>query len=320
MKYRQAFLTEAHKFEIKEVEKNPAEDDVVVKISSCGLCNWELNFWHGNLNYSGYPHPLGHEWAGLVESAGSGVKNFKAGDRVSGFARGFGGFAQYKFAKENQLQKLADTVDPKYAMGEPQKCIMTVLRSVRAEAADVGVMLGCGPMGLWCIQGLAGNYLEKLIAVDIDDKKLEMARFFGASHTINSGKTDVSAELGRLTGGRLADFVIEGTGIPALLNEAQRYVKKGRGRLVLMSSHSQKANDFDFRIAIDKSLEIITAHPDYSVNEADDFRRAVAFINNGTFRNHELVSHEFPLEDIQRAFETLDKKPSDYIKGIVVCN
>ena len=116
------------------------------------------------------------------------------------------------------------------------------------------------------------------------------------------------------------DFVIEGTGIPALLNESQRYVKKGRGRIVLMSSHSQIAKEFDFRIAIEKSLEIITAHPDYSVNEADDFRRAIAFINNGTFRNRELVSHEFPLEKIQDAFETLDKKPPDYIKGIVVCS
>jgi 2-desacetyl-2-hydroxyethyl bacteriochlorophyllide A dehydrogenase len=320
MKYRQAFLKEPHQFEMKEVDNNPKEDDVVVKIAACGLCNWELNFWHGNLNFYGYPHPLGHEWAGVVESAGSDVKGFKKGDKVSGFARGFGGFAEYKFAKESQLQKLDDRIDPKYAMGEPQKCIITVLRASRVESSDIGLILGCGPMGLWCIQGLSGNFLEKLIAVDIDDKKLEMAKNFGATHIINSQKINVIDELIRITGGRLADFVIEGTGIPALLNEAQHYVKKGRGKIVLMSSHSQPAKEFDFRVAIEKSLEIIVAHPDYSFNELEDFRRAVAFINNGTFKNKELVTHEFALADIQSAFETLGKKSSDYIKGIVVCN
>ena len=313
-------MVEPHKIEIRETEKEPEQNDVVVKIASCGLCNWELNFWHGSLNLYGYPHPLGHEWAGVVERVGPDVKNCKVGDKVSGLARGFGGFAEYRFAKENQLQKLGDDIDPKYAMGEPQKCVMTVLRAVRAEAADVGVILGCGPMGLWCVQGLSGNYLEKLIVVDIDDWKLEMAKKFGATHTINSGKKSALDEIKNLTGGRFADFVIEGTGVPALLNEAQRYLKKGRGRLVLMSSHSQDAKDFDFRIAIEKSLEIIAAHPDYSHDEADDFRRAVAFINNGTFRNRELVNHEFHIDDLQKAFETLSNKSPDYLKGIVICN
>jgi len=320
MKFKQAFLIEAKKFEVREVGKTPMDDDVVVKIASCGLCNWELGFWHGYLNLYGYPHPLGHEWAGVVESVGPKVNNFKAGDKVSGLVRGFGGFAEYTFVKENHLQKLADSIDPKYAMGEPQKCVMTVLRAIRAEPADLGVVLGCGPMGQWCIQGLAGNYLDKLIAVDIDDRKLEMAKQFGASHTINSSKTNVIDELNQLTEGRFADFVIEGTGVPTLLNEAQNYVKKGKGKIILMSSHSKTAEDFDFRLAIGKSLEIIAAHPDYSTNEADDFRRAVAFINNGTFRNRELISHEFPLKNIQQAFQTFENKPVDFIKGIVVCN
>jgi threonine dehydrogenase-like Zn-dependent dehydrogenase len=320
MKYTQAFLVEPRKFELREVDMEPEEDDVLIKISACGLCNWELNFWEGSLNYYGYPHPLGHEWAGIVEYTGNKVTKFKKGDKVSGFVRGFGGFAQYKSVKEQFLQKLSGEIDPKYAMGEPQKCIMTVLRAARPESADVGLVLGCGPMGLWCIQGLAGSYLEKLIAVDIDDKKLAMAKKFGASHIINSNNTDVITELNSLTDGRLADFVIEGTGIPALLNTAQNYIKKGRGRIILMSSHSDSARDFDFRIAIEKSVEFIVAHPDYALNEAEDFRRAVNLINNGTFKNRELVSHEFILPDICTAFKTLEHKPKDYIKGLVVCN
>jgi len=321
MKYRQAFLKEPYKFIIKEVEHKPKGDELMIKISACGLCNWELNFWSGKLNFLGYPHSLGHEWAGVVAEVGPDATRFKVGDKVSGLARGFGGFAEYKVISEKSCEKLADSVDPKYAMGEPQKCVITVLRAVEPEVGDAGVILGCGPMGLWCAQALAGKYLDKLIAVDIDDKKLDMSKEFGVTHAINSKKENVAEVIKTLTGGRLADFVIEGTGVPAILNEAQRYVKSaGRGKLALMSSHSSAAPEFDFRVAVEKSLQIIVAHPNYSRNEADDFRRAVALINNGTFQNEPLVSHEFKLDDIEEAFKTLENKPADFIKGIVVCN
>ena len=320
MKYRQAFLAEPYKFIIKEVEAEPKGDELLVKISSCGLCNWELNFWSGKLNFLGYPHSLGHEWAGVVAQVGPDVKSFAVGDKVSGFAPDFGGFAEYKAISETVCQKLGDTIDPKYAMGEPQKCVVTVLRAIAPEAGDVGVVLGCGPMGLWCTQALAGQYLEKLIAADIDETKLAMAKTFGATHTINTKSENVSEVITAITGGRLADFVIEGTGIPALLNEAQHYLKTtGRGKLAMMSSHSSATSEFDFRIAMDKCLQITSAHPSFSHNQADDFRRAVSLINNGTFKNKEMVSHEFALDDIQAAFEALDNKPADFIKGIVVC-
>jgi len=320
MKFRQALLAEPYKFIIQEVEHTPKGDEVLVKISACGLCNWELNFWKGKLNFYGYPHSLGHEWAGFITEIGPDVKNFKVGDKVSGLARGFGGFAEYKVISETACQKLADHINPKYAMGEPQKCVITVLRAVEAEVGDIGVILGCGPMGLWCVQSLAGNYLDKLIAVDIDDKKLALAIKFGATHKVNSKNENVQEVIEKLTGGRMADFVIEGTGIPSVLNEAQNYVKQGRGKIALMSSHSSVTPEFDFQIAVSKSLEIIATHPDYSRSEPDDFRRAVALINNDTLKNEPLVSHEWKLDDIEEAFKTLESKPADFIKGIVVCN
>jgi len=194
------------------------------------------------------------------------------------------------------------------------------LRAVEPEVGDVGVILGCGPMGLWSVQALAGKYLEKLIAVDVDDNKLALAKDFGATHAINSKKENVQEVIEKITNGRMADFVIEGTGVPAVLNDAQNYVKQGRGKIALMSSHSSITPEFDFRIAVSKSLEIIATHPDYSRSEPEDFRRAVALINNGTLKNESLVSHEWSLDDIDEAFKTLENKPADFIKGIVVCN
>ena len=245
MKFKRAFLVEPKKFEIKEVEETPSDNEVMVKIASCGLCNWELNFWLGYLNFTGYPHPLGHEWAGTVVEAGPKVNNLKVGDNVSALLLGFGGFAEYMRVSESNCIKLNDGIDPKYALGEPQKCILTVLRAVSPEPADNGVIVGCGPMGLWCIQALAGPCMNSLIAVDIDDDKLEIAKKFGATHTINSKRENAKERIEQITGGRYADFVIEGTGIPAVLNEAQQYLKNGRGKLVLMSSHKKAAKEFD---------------------------------------------------------------------------
>ncbi len=318
MKFRRAMLTEPYKMGIFEVDEEPSAGEILVKIEGCGMCNWELNFWHGDLNFTGYPHKLGHEYAGVVEKVGENCKQFKVGDKVC-VLKGMGGFAEYNVVKETSCLKIADSVDARYAMGEPQKCIVTVLDAASPKPADYGVIQGCGPMGLWCIQALAGNFLAGLIAVDIDDEKLEMARQFGATHVINSKKEDAIEAIKRITEGHMADFVIEGTGIPALLDNAQDYVRWGRGgRVILMSSHHAEAPSFDFRKAIGKGTTIIAAHPPYSTNQDDDARRAIALISNGTFKNKELVSHIFTLDQIQEAFETLDHKPADFKKAIVV--
>ena len=319
MKFKRAFLMEPHRFEIHEVEEEPGPGEVMMKVASCGLCNWELNFWDGNLNFMGYPHKLGHEFAGTVVKLGPGCTKFKVGDKISAVARGFGGFAEYRATPEACCEKLADNIDPKYALGEPQKCSLTVLRATAPQAAAYGVVLGCGPMGMWCIQALAGNYLAGLIAIDVDDAKLEMAKGFGATATINSKNENVVERIREITGGHMADFVIEGSGIPALLNAAQDYLKVGRdSRLVLMSSHHDVCKEFDFRKAIDRGLKILVAHPPMSESEPEDFRRAVVYINNGTFQNKPLITHEFKLSEIQTAFETLEHKPAGFMKGIVV--
>lgn len=317
MKFKRACLVEPRKFELLEVDEEPGVGEVLLKIAGCGLCNWELNFWDGNLNYLGYPHKLGHEFTGEVVKVGPGCSHLKVGDKVSSIVPDFGGFAEYRVTKEANCQVLADHIDPVYALGEPQKCVVTVLRAAAPEMGDYGVVLGVGPMGMWCVQGLKSNMLAGLIAIDVDDQKLEMAKQFGATHTINSRNEDAVARIREITEGHMADFVIEGTGIPALLNTAQDYLKTGRGRLILMSSHHDSCQ-FDFRKAVDKSLELRVPHPSYSMNEFEDFRRAVLMINKGIFQNEPLITHVFKLSEIQTAFETLEHKPKGYLKGIVV--
>lgn len=319
MKFKRAMLAEPYRFELYDVEETPGPGQVLLKIEGCGLCNWELNFWHGNLNFMGYPHMLGHEYAGIVAELGEGCTRLKVGDKVTALQDGFGGFGEYHVVDETSCELLADNIDPRFAFGEPQKCVLTVLDAANPKAGDYGVVQGCGPMGMWCIQAMAGNLLGALIAIDIDDKKLEMAKKFGATHTINSKTEDAAQRIAEITKGHMADFVIEGTGVPVLLDRAQDFVRAGRnGRLILMSSHHAATPEFDFRKAVDRGLTIIVPHPPYSADPKDDFRRAAIFINNGTFKNEELVSHTFRLDEINKAFETLDHKPADFLKGVIL--
>ena len=314
MKFKQAFLTEPGHFEIREVDKEPADDQILVKVASCGLCNWELNHWKGYLVKP--KGDLGHEWAGTVAQVGSKVTNFKVGDKVSGL-NGGGGFAEYTLCQEAKAVKLPDHTDTRYVLGEPVKCIVTVLEAAAPKVGDYGVIIGCGPMGQWCTQGLAGNLLAGLIVVDIDNAKLEMAKSYGATHTINSKQENVVERIREITRGHMADFVIEGTGRHSMLHIAMDYLKRGRGRLIVMSAYEEMSPDFDFRKAVSLSVDIHVAHPSHSLNPMDDMRRACELIANGTFRVQELVSHEYPLSEIHRAFAELEHKPAGFLKGLV---
>ncbi len=313
MKSKMAYLVKEGLFEIKEEDVRITEPhQVLVKVKICGLCNWELNFWKGTEGYTDYPYMIGHEWAGEIVEIGDEVTRFKVGDKVTVWD--FGGYGEYAAVNEGNCYKINDGINLDNAMGEPLKCITTVLRAAAPEIGDYGLVLGCGPMGLWCIQALAGKTLGGLIAVDIDDDKLALAKKYGATHTVNSAKEDTVEAIKRITEKKMCDFVIEGTGIPKLLNAGMYYLRNA-GRLILMSSHEGACKDFDFRPAIERALTICVAHPNMS--EPDDIHRAVAMINNGTFHNEDIISHRFSIDKINEAFETLENKPKDYIKGVI---
>lgn len=313
MKTRQARLTEPGRFEIGEIELSPGPDQVLVKVRACGLCAWELNHWKGRI--ASYPDTPGHEVAGIVEAVGSEVKSFEPGQPVTCF--GWAGFADYTIAKESDCCRVSEKIPLSHALGEPLSCVVTTLDGAGAEAGDFGVVMGCGPMGLWCVQILAESGLAGLIAVDVSEDRLFLAKKFGATHVINPKKDSLTDSVKEITGGRMADFVIEGTGRPEAIGTAIEIVKTGRGRIALMSSHEDVGPPFDWRPAMEKGVQIMVTHPAYAADRMDNMRRAVALMEKGVINSEEIITHRFPLGNIEEAFRTLERKPADYIKGIV---
>lgn len=314
MKTRRAYLVEPGKFEIKEIDIKAKADEVLVKVEVCGLCNWELNHWKGILGE--YPQSLGHEWGGQVVEIGKNVTDVQVGDYVTGLDQ-MTGLADYTTINHKRVKIDKNKVKPEQMTGEPLKCIVTVLNSINAKPGDVGVVLGCGPMGLWLIQGLAGNLLSEIIAIDIDDSKLKIAKKYGATRTINPSTENPEEVIAELSNGRMADFVVEGTGNPKVINSSVDYLKDSRGSLIIMSSYEEEAS-FDLRNIIAKGAKVIAAHPGYSKDQVEDLRRAAALLENGTFQMEDIITHSFKLDDIQNAFETLENKPEGYLKGVIV--
>jgi threonine dehydrogenase-like Zn-dependent dehydrogenase len=314
MKSRQAVLVEPGRFEIEEVEIAPGPGQILVRVAVCGLCNWEMNHWHGQIGTC--PQTIGHEAAGTVAELGAGVTDVQIGDRITGF--GGPGHAEYALYSAGNYFRLAEGVPLEGALGEPLACVCNVLHATEPQVGDYGALVGCGPMGLWCLQALAGRTLAGLIAIDVADWKLDLAREFGASHTLNPKTEDAGERLREITGGHLADFVIEGTGVPAVMAQAVSYLRGRRGRLTQMSAHEGPGPAFDWRPIQNQAVQIRGAHPGWSTDNQDDLRRAVTLLNLGVFHSEKIITHRFPLDRIQEAFETVESKPPDFLKGVVV--
>lgn len=315
---KQAVLVEPGRLELRDGRRpTPGAGELLIRVAACGLCNWELNHFHGRLGTC--PQNLGHEITGTVAALGEGVKEFKEGDAVTGFVhRNMDGFSEYCLFTEQSTFKLDAKVEAKFALGEPLSCVVTTLQGVEAGAGDAVVVLGCGPMGLWCIQALAGGLLSALIAVDVQPERLALAKRFGATHMVNPKTEDAAAVVGQITGGRLADVVIEGTGSPTVWTSAVNYLKNGRGRMIMMSSHETAGAAFDWRPLQVKGATIKVTHPSFAADGTDSLRRAIALYNRGVFQVEPLVTHRFSLDQIQQAFEALANKPQGYLKGAVI--
>ena len=311
---RQAVLVEPRRFEIEERDITPGPDQLLVKMTACGLCNWELGHWTGVLDTP--PMTLGHEGCGIVTEVGKDVTRFAVGDAVTGLPDTLCCFADYYLLSEISTLKVSAAPEPGLALGEPLCCVQNVVRAAHPQAGDLVAMVGCGPMGQWCIQYLAGHLPGAIIAVDLDPKKLAMAQTFGATHTVNPGDGDAVAVVSTLTAGHMADIVIEGTGSATGIQQAIDLVTTN-GTVIVMSSFKHP-EPVDMVGCSTKAVRMVFAYPSIFPDTVDSLRRLGYAINNGIFHVSPLISHIFALENIQQAFQTLEDKPAGYLKGIVI--
>lgn len=314
MRYRYAELVAPRRFEIKEGEIHCPEDKVLVRVEACGVCMWEV---HGHyLGRIGEPPlVLGHEPAGVVVEVGPKVEGFEVGDRVTGlFGRAF---ATHAVADPAWLVKIPEGIPFEHALFEPMKCAVTIGRAVSPRPGDVVALVGCGFMGLLSWSLVRASWLGSSIALDRRPERLSLARELGFEHTLNVAECDPVEAVSRLTGGRMADVVVEATGSLKGLELASRLVRP-RGRIVCVSAYSEPES-VDLG-SWTKSPTVVSAHPSLEAEPGEAFRRAAELFERGLFPMGKLVTHRFRLEEIEEAFETALSPPPSYVKGVVLPN
>lgn len=318
---------------------DPGAGEALVKVAACGVCHTDLHYLdHGTPTFKKPPIVLGHEVAGTVTGLGAGVRGIAEGDRVlipavlscgrcrfcregreniceRGAMLGNhidGGYAEYVTVPADQLVPLPDEI-PLVEGAVIADALTTPYHAVvhrgRVLPADGVAVIGCGGVGLNLVQ-MATAMGARVVAVDVDRRKLEWARRLGAADTLEPAAVDrVDKEIRRCTGGG-ADVAFEAVGRPETQKLALDCLRTG-GRAVFVGYSPQEMSLNSGRVMF-RELEIRGSLGCRPV----DYPRVVELVRQGRIRLAEIVTHRFPLEEIDRAFDTL--RSGDAIRSVVI--
>jgi S-(hydroxymethyl)glutathione dehydrogenase/alcohol dehydrogenase len=301
---------------------------VLVKIHYSTICGAQINEIDAVKGPDKFlPHLLGHEASGTVVEAGLGVTTVKAGDPVVLHWRPSKGiqcqppayrwrgeklnagwvttFNEYAVISENRLTVVPAGFDRKVAplLG----CAVTTALGVvnndaKVKIGESVVVFGSGGVGLNLAQCAAMVGAYPIVAVDIVDTKLEMAKRFGATHTLNSRTTpDLEAELRKIVGAAGADKVLETTGAKPVIELAYN-LTHADGTCVLVGVPTEKVTIYTLPLHFNK---VLTGSHGGDCRPDIDIPRIVRLNAAGRMSFDGLITHEFTLDRINDAFDVV---------------
>jgi len=306
MQFKNVRYTEGGGAEIVEQEiGEPGPGEVQVENSACGICSWDLQTFR-----AGGVAPPGHEGVGYVTKLGPEVKGIEIGQRVCG-----GGFGRLRNAPVRSLYRIPESnMADEHWIVEPVSCVVTGMDHCELKAGQRLAMVGCGFMGLMMVQGLAGMGADQLIALDIDDAKLELASRFGATEAHNVTGRGFQ-ETKRDLASRGIDVVVDTSGSQQGLDLATDIVRRG-GRINLFGWIKGAEATFNPSTWHGKGITIVNSSP--SARVRDPFPAAIRLIQNGVIDLEPLVTHLVPIDDFPEFMKGVTSgEVEGYIKGVV---
>ena len=327
----------------------PGPEEMVIEVESCGICAADPKIYYGKAYFAQTAYNLapivaGHEFMGRIIKTGAEVESkmgLKVGDRaiaeqivpcgqcwwckrgeynrcdvhhIFGVSGPNGGWAKHMlYPKGSLVHKVPEEVSwGDAAIIEPLSCALHGVNLANIQLGETVVIMGCGPIGMFMLQGAKLKNPANLIAIDVDQGRLELAKRLGATCTINPKQEDPVEIVKSLTqDGIGCDVVLEAAGSNASVKAAVNMLRRG-GRLMEFSVFAEEVS-FDWSIISDiKELTVIGGHLGWRT-----YPVAIDLLAKGLITSQGIVSTPYQLSDFKKAIDDSMTHQSDGMKTIM---
>lgn len=321
--------------------------DILLKIKYCGICGSDVHSYGTGL-YISKGQIMGHEFSGEVVKVGAEVKDVEVGERGTGFNSGIcgtcywcqtqnyhlcpslfenstgyglpGAFAEYVKISNAQVgisfHKLPDALDDMTAATiEPVGVAAYTVDQCEPKPDDQVVVMGAGLIGNAIMQIMKASPVNKVVITEVSDIRMEAAKKSGADYIINAASENVIDRLKDIVGvgryhfneGAMADIVVDAAGAPSAVEQTFEAVRSG-GTIAFVGLPEKKA-------AID-TTKIVHKAPRILGCLGGNMPKSINLLTEGKVKTKDLVTHVFPIEKAQEAFE-IQMKPNESVKVMI---
>jgi len=335
-------LEQYNKFVYQDVpEPKVGPEEVLIRVKACGICGSDVHGMDGSTGRRIPPIIMGHEASGVLAAAGANVREWRVGDRVTfdstvycgecffcrrgqinlcdnrrvlgvscGEYRRHGAFAEYVAVPQRVLYRLPDDVTfARAAMIEALSIAFHAVARTPISLGDSAVVVGAGMIGLLAIQSLRLAGCGRIIAVDVDAGRLELARRLGADAALAAGD-GVPAAVRELTQGRGADLAIEAVGLAATVATGVNVLRKG-GTLTLVGNLSPEVA-LPLQAVVTRELTL-----NGSCASRGEYPACLDLLARGAVDVDSLISAQAPLAEGAAWFERLHRREPGLMKVIL---
>jgi L-iditol 2-dehydrogenase len=317
-------------------------DEVLVQVRSVGICGSDVHGIDGSTGRRIPPIIMGHEAAGIIAKTGNSVREWKTGDRVTfdstiysmddwytknGMynlsdgrkvlgvsAKEFkrqGAFAEYVAVPEHILYRIPDNVTfTQAALVEPAAVALHAINLTPLKKGDAVVVIGAGMVGMFVIQLLKIKGYSPVIAIDLQEERLDLAKKLGANFIFTPDDQSLIKSVLSLTSGRGADAVIEVVGINDAIQTGISLLRKG-GTITLIGNLSSKV-DLPLQAIVTRQLRV-----QGSCAICGEYPEILELIANGKLDMEAILTAEVPLEEGPMWFTKLYNKEKGLMKIIL---
>ncbi len=319
--------------------------DAIVRITTSTICGTDLHILKGDVPTVSEGRVLGHEGVGIVTEVGAGVAAFSPGDRV--LISCISACGRCDFCRKGMYSHcrhggwiLGNTIDGTqadyvriphadtslYAVpADGDEHALVMLSDILPTGFECGVLngrvgpgdtvaiVGAGPVGLAALLTAQFYSPATIVMIDLDDKRLEVARQFGATTVINSGDGKAIERVMALTGGEGVDVAIEAVGVPATFDICQGIIAPG-GRIANVGVHGKPVT-LHLETLWARNVTLTTRLVDTATTPM-----LLKVVQSGRLQAGKLVTHRFVLGDIMKAYDTFEHASTEGALKVILTN